>query len=284
MNLAYTLFRFKNQVNSIMRPRNTAQKMARLFLSPNQRPLKAWEHQAEQAGQRFQINEQVSAIRWLPATTNQGQPKRILLVHGWESRATQMYGLVPDLLALGFEVTALDMPLHGHSKGHQANPYVFAQTILLAQQELGEFEGVIAHSMGAAATAFSLSNGLNTQKVILVAGPSCIANTLHHFAGLMGLNNKTTRYFLEEIEKTVGIPSEQLDVLAGKQDISIPILVVHDETDREIPFSESQRMVSAFSQGELLATQGLGHRKIIKSDIFKEKMLSFFAHLPQVKV
>ena len=283
MNLAYALFRLKNQISSVIRPRNTANNMARMFLSPNQRPLKPWEQKAEQAGTRFQLTEHVSAIRWAP-TTHQGQPKRILLIHGWESRATQMYGLVPDLLDQGFEVTALDMPRHGHSTGSHSNPYIFGQTILLAQQKLGEFDGVVAHSMGAGAAAFSLQNGLNTQKLVLVAGPSSISNILHHFAGLMGLNKKTTQYFIQEIEKTVGIAREELDVLNGKKQISTPTLVVHDESDLEVPFSESQRMVSAFSQGELLVTKGLGHRQILRSDIFKEKMLSFLAPAPQLKV
>jgi len=283
MNLAYALFRLKNQISSVIRPKNTAHKMAHMFLNPNQRPLKPWEQKAEQAGTRFQLTEHVSAIRWTP-TTRQQLPKRILLIHGWESRATQMYGLVPDLLAQGFEVTALDMPRHGHSTGSQSNPYIFGQTILMAQQKLGEFDGIVAHSMGAGATAFSLQNGLNTQKLVLVSGPSSINNILNHFAGLMGLNEKTTQYFIQEIEKTVGIAKEHLDVLSGKKQITTPTLVVHDESDLEVPFSESQRMVSAFSQGELLVTKGLGHRQILKSDIFKEKMLSFLAHAPQLKV
>ncbi len=277
MNLAYALFRLKNQISSVIQPKNTAHKMARMFLNPNQKPLKPWEQKAEQAGTRFQLNDQVSAIRWTATTSKQHLPKRILLIHGWESRATQMYGLVPDLLAQGFEVTALDMPRHGHSTGSQSNPYIFGQTILMAQQKLGEFDGIVAHSMGAGATAFSLQNGLNTQKLVLVSGPSSIDNILNHFAGLMGLNKKTTQYFIQEIEKTVGIAKEHLE-------ITTPTLVVHDEADLEVPFSESQRMVSAFSQGELLVTKGLGHRQILKSDIFKEKMLSFLAHAPQLKV
>ncbi len=281
MNAALTLFRFKNQLSGIIAPQYTAQKMATMFLNPKKNPLKAWEEQAENNGKRFTINEHISAITW--DAKDHKNPKRLLLIHGWESRATQMYGLVPELLQQGYQVTALDMPMHGHTQGDKSNPFIFAQTVLMAQQALGEFDAVIAHSMGAGATAATLNENdslpgqLNTQKVILIAGPSSIENVLRHFARLVGLTKRTTRYFLNEVERNVGVSTHKLDVLSAPQKINTHTLIVHDEHDLEVPFSEAQRMVKGFNHAELLATKGLGHRQILRSDIIKEKMCEFLA-------
>ena len=113
--------------------------MGKLF---RQSPLspKAWESAAESTAERFWLLRlNFSALRWSPTVFQRDSAQIALLVHGWESRATQMAPLVPDLQALGYQVIALDMPAHGHSSGSTTNVYAFAQTLLQAQRLLGPF-------------------------------------------------------------------------------------------------------------------------------------------------
>ena len=184
MNMAFLLFRLKNQLNSLVFPVKTGANSAELFLRPRRMPPKDWEDEAEKKGKRIPLNNEVSAICWQPTTPN---GKKLLLVHGWESRATQMYGLVPPLLELGYEVFALDMPGHGQSSGRYSNAWLFTQTILLAQETFGEFDTVVAHSMGGGATSYALNRGLKANKLVLIAAPSSVERVLKHFSSLMGL-------------------------------------------------------------------------------------------------
>ncbi|WP_281560090.1 alpha/beta hydrolase [Thalassomonas sp. RHCl1] len=280
MNFALMSYRIKNQLMSFIAPSRTAKKTLAVFMRPRRSEPKAWELKAENRGERFNLNENISAIYWQgdgvtdPAS---GPGKNLLLIHGWESRATQMYGLVPRLLELGYRVTALDMPAHGKSQGDMANAEVFVQTLLLAQEKLGKFDAVIGHSMGAGAASLALSRGLETDKLVLVSGPSSIENVLRRFSKIVGLNRRATNKFIDFASELVGVHPAELD--ASKQNVGnpTPTLIVHDLDDREVPISESRRLLPAFENAEFFETRGLGHRKILKSPQLNDKIYQFLA-------
>lgn len=273
MNTAFALFRIKNQIGSLLTPDRTAVQMGRLFLTPRRYTPKAWEYDAEATAERFWLTPELSALRWHP-TVFQRETKIALLVHGWESRATQMSGFVPDLQALGYQIIALDMPAHGHSKGTISNVYEFAQTLLRAQSLLGPIALVIGHSMGAAASGVAVSLGLQTEKLVLISGPSSIETVLNRFARFIGLQARARHRFLEVIGDTVGVPPRALDVAERLQSSRVPVLIIHDDQDQEVPLSESERLASALPEAKLVVTQGLGHRKILRADAVRKAILN----------
>ena len=279
MNYAFEGYKLTNRISSVIAPGWTAKNASIKFLSPKRYEIKEWEKEAEKAGTRFNLSEQVSAIRWSESSTlDDAEPeggKQILSVHGWESRATQMYGLVKGLVKQGYSVFAVDMPGHGHSSGETSNAYLFSETVKLAQQKLGHFHAIIGHSMGAGAAAIAVGKGVTTDKLVLVSGPSSIENVLRRFSGFAGLNNKTTNKFLEFIAQYVGVPAIELDATKLLQASDVPALLIHDEHDIEVPVSESMRLAAVFSQAELFVTKGLGHRNILKSDEVFAKISSF---------
>jgi pimeloyl-ACP methyl ester carboxylesterase len=280
MNYALEGYKLTNRIGSVIAPNWAAKNASIKFLSPNRHAIKAWEREAEQAGTRFNLSEEVSVIRWsrnsnADDSSSSGSGKQILLVHGWESRATQMYGLVKGLVEQGYTVFAVDMPGHGHSTGETSNAYLFAQTIKRAQQELGHFKAIIGHSMGAGAAAIAVGKGVIADKLVLISGPSSIENVLRRFSGFVGLNKLTTNKFIDFIGQYVGVPAAELDATKLLQSCDIPALLIHDEHDIEVPFSESARLAQVFNQSELLITKGLGHRKILKSDEVIAKISSF---------
>ncbi len=274
MNLALATYRVGNQILSTFAPALAAKKATQKFLSPRHFKPKAWELNGESLGIRFNINQTISAIRWLPEQDNKTD-KRVLLVHGWESRATQMYGFVPHLLKLGYQVVAIDMPAHGLSKGTTSDANQFIQTILFAERSLGVFDLVIGHSMGASATSAAVSQGLKSKKLVLISGPSSIENVLRRFSRFIGLNSKATDFFVEFTGEKVGVKPAEIDSVMISKKNSIPTLFVHDRLDFEVPISESERLLSTFTNSELFITEGLGHRKILKSKVVMDKIDRF---------
>jgi pimeloyl-ACP methyl ester carboxylesterase len=274
MSLALKIFRLKNQLSSLIVPSWTAKKAMQIFLSPRRFPPKVWELIAENSGTRININKAISAIKW---KTDQPNPnnKAVLLAHGWESRGTQMSGFVPQLLIQGYDVVALDMPGHGHSIGDKSDPLKFAETLILAENKLGKFDAIIGHSMGAGAIGIAVSQGLFSKKLVLISGPSSIENTLTNFCKFIGLNIKSTSCFLEYIGDYVGINPSEVDKRLLQMKSRISTLVIHDENDLEIPFNEANRMLSVFPNSELFVTNGLGHRKILKSNRVLTKVNDF---------
>lgn len=274
MNYALMAFRLKHQLSSLMFSARTAENLAQNFLTPKRFEIKDWEHRAEKQGQRFQLTPDISAIRWgahhQVVEGDEGKKvenKQILLVHGWESRGTQLFGLIEGLVAKGYSVVAIDMPGHGHSKGDTSNAYLFSQTIALAQKILGHFHVIIGHSMGAGATSVAVGKGVSTDKMVLISGPSSIENVLRHFTQIVGLNNKTTDNFIAAISRLVGIPASDMDATQLLQRCDVPTLLIHDDGDREVPYGESKRLSKVIKNSQFLTTQGLGHRKILKSDV-----------------
>lgn len=284
MNIALSSYRLTNRVTSLIAPSWTAKKLLSKFLTPRHSKIKAWEVKAEAKGTRFNLNDDISAIRWLPESASDSNGiessknksfKKVLLVHGWESRATQMYGFVPQLLKQGYEVIALDMPAHGSSLGATTNPYEFSKTVLLAENILGSFEVIIGHSMGAGAANIAITEGLASQKLVLISGPSSIENVLRRFAKFLGLNNNAINFFIKHSSDFTGLKAEDIDLITVQKRTKIPTLFIHDRMDYEVPIGESERMLPVFTNSEFFVTEGLGHRKILKSELVLNKVEEF---------
>ncbi|MFQ3192847.1 MAG: pimeloyl-ACP methyl ester carboxylesterase [Paraglaciecola sp.] len=294
MNYALTGYKLTNRIGSVIAPSWVAKNASIKFLIPKRYEIKEWEKEAEKLGTRFNLSDGVSAIRWSKSAHSNGivanerapnetvsndltsnGTKQILLVHGWESRATQMYGLVKGLIKQGYSVIAVDMPGHGHSSGETSNAYLFSETVKFAQQELGHFHAIIGHSMGAGAAAIAVGKGVKTDKLVLISGPSSIENVLRRFSGFVGLNKNATHKFIDFIGQHVGVPAIEMDATKLLQASDTPTLLIHDENDVEVPASESTRLALVFNHSELWVTKGLGHRNILKSDKVFAKISSF---------
>lgn len=278
MNLAFRSYRLKNRIMSQIAPTTTAKHALARFIRPRRSTPKQWEQTAETFGTRFQINESVSAIRWLSKSHDQQtKTKKLLLAHGWESRATQMYRLVPTLIKLGYEVIAVDMPGHGHSSGETSHAEAFVQTLLLAQQRIGHFDAVIGHSLGAGASSIALSRGLLTDKLVLISGPSSVDNVLRQFSRFVGLNRRATEEFINHASQLVGVGVNDLDAAKANQSVKTPTLIIHDQEDSIIPISESERLLQTFNNAQFVKTTGLGHRKILKAEYVNRQIIEFLS-------
>jgi alpha-beta hydrolase superfamily lysophospholipase len=171
----------------------------------------------------------LSAISWGDS------PRNILLVHSWESRATQVSGFAEKFVEAGFQVIALDGPAHGQSARKQANPLMFAQAVVQVNSEIGPFETIIGHSMGGSVVAIALSEGVESKKVVLISSPSSIESVLKRFAKFIGLPTKSTQRFLDLVEEVVGRSVEALNIAKLIQSNSSKGLIIHDQDDIEIP-------------------------------------------------
>ena len=269
--------RLKNRVLGMISPEAVAKQNARLFLSPRNHPLKDWEHEAEKKGERLCFGDSLSAIRWGKSD------KRILVMHGWESRATQMFGVANVLARRGFEVIAIDAPKHGHSRGEKSNPVEFANAVTAADKAFGPFYGAVGHSMGATALAIARDKGVNLGRYVLISSPACIYDTLKAFAGFMGLSEECTNLFVHFIEEEVGRPAKELDIgdlLAAHDESS---LLVHAKDDREIPFQAMERIRDKLVNAKTVSPDGLGHRKIVRDDNVAISIHDFFSKSSSLK-
>ncbi|MCH9691164.1 MAG: alpha/beta hydrolase [Gammaproteobacteria bacterium] len=257
------LLRIKNQILGTLAPSKVAKDHVKIFLSPRRFPLKNWEENAELEGERLcfgkEFEECLSALRW-----GKGGDKRVLIMHGWESRATQMYTLAQPLLEQGYEVIAIDAPRHGLSKGKRANPVQFASSVVAACRELGPFHAAIGHSMGCAGLAMAREKGASITRLVLLASPANMLDNLQAFADFMKLPKKCTEIFINGIGITVGCPADELDVGKMLSTGQPEVLLVHDRNDIEVPFSSMARIYKKLSNARTWESSSLGHRKLVR--------------------
>ncbi len=191
-----------------------------------------------------------------------------LLVHGWGGHARQLLPLAESLRQQGLRPVLLEMPAHGRSDGSVSNLPQFARAIEYAvgrlQQDGHAVRLLAAHSLGGNAAAFAASRGLPVERLVLLAPPASPREYTRYFAHVFGLSEATRAAMQKRIESREGILMPQFEPAAVGPRIRMPTLVVHDEQDTINRFADGQAFAHAIRGAELVATRGLGHRKILK--------------------
>jgi pimeloyl-ACP methyl ester carboxylesterase len=202
-----------------------------------------------------------------------------LLVHGWGGYARQMLPLAETLAQHGLRPVLLEMPAHGRSAGSVSNLPQFARAIEYAvsrlQQEGHTLRVLAAHSLGANAAAFAASRGLPIERLVLLAPPASPHAFTRYFAHVFGLSERTRAAMQRRIEAREGILMPLLEPAAVGPRIAQPTLVVHDREDRVNRFADGVAYSDAIAGARLIATEGLGHRRILKEPAVLQEVAAF---------
>ncbi len=203
----------------------------------------------------------LAVYRWRPEGRANG---RILLMHGWAGRATQLYAFLPALLASGKEVIALDAPGHGHSHGRWSSLLQFSRALQRTVRELGPIDGAITHSFGGPSLLHAMSEGLTVPTAVLIAPPVRITDFTRNLVRMLGLGEASRQQLHAHWEQRIGIAFSELDAVKMAPTLRGKALVIHDLQDRDVPHGRGAELATAWSGADLLTTNGLGHRRILK--------------------
>lgn len=232
----------------------------RLFFTPPRAPLREAERLILEGGRRFRIEADGRPLvgwRW-------GEGPVALLVHGWGGHAGQMTELVAPLVGAGFEVVAIDLPGHGESSGDRSSIVHFAGAIEAVARYLAEVDVLIAHSFGGAGATLALSRGLRLRRAVFVAPVARFDGVWARFRDSLGLSPSVWRRVLRRSELWLGLGFNGIEPVALAPRLSLPLLVLHDASDREVPFSEGEALAAAWPGAALRPLEGLGHLRPLK--------------------
>lgn len=195
---------------------------------------------------------------------------RVLLLHGWGGYARQMLPLAQTLAAQGLAPVLIEMPAHGRSRGRTSNLPQFSRALEYIGERLRSENGqplaaLIAHSLAANAAAHAVSRGLATERLVLLAPPASPREYLHLFAQAFGLSDSTRMAVQHRIEAREGVLMGQFEPPAVGPRIRPSTLVVHDRGDSINRFADGEAYRDAIAGARLIATEGLGHRKILQA-------------------
>ncbi len=201
---------------------------------------------------------------------------RVLLVHGWSGRATQLGAFVEPLLKAGYQVHSFDAPAHGKSSGKQTNLFEMVDVLLALQQHFGDFDAIITHSFGGPCACLAVQQGLKANHIVSICPPVTTRGLVNRFASMLCLTKKTKVRLLERIEKTFGKDLwQKSSMVSVVKHINIPGFIIHDVHDADVPWEEGQAVAFAWNNAPFKITNGLGHRRILKDDEVIDSTIAF---------
>lgn len=253
-------------------PRWTAGRVYRFFSTPQKVPTPESEKAWVASGRRQVLQNGICIYEW-----GREQAPPVLLIHGWSGRGTQLGAFMPPLVALGFRVIAMDGPAHGESTGTQTNVGDFAQALIQVQHQVGPLEAAIGHSFGAGCLVLAAARGLKVRKLVLVAGPADYARVVQNFVNRMEISPRCAAIFTQKVSSAAGLEGQGLKVGEIGASLGIPVLIVHDEDDQDVRFQSALQIHEAWPGSEMLVTQGLGHRRIMKDEKVVRKVAIFIS-------
>jgi pimeloyl-ACP methyl ester carboxylesterase len=246
----------------------------RLFLTPrkHERPVRERDVLAE--ARSFSVASEdgaLSAWRWGSAG------ERVLLVHGWEGRGTQLGAFVPALIERGFSVVTFDAPAHGDSPGSLSSFFHFARSIACVARAFSPIRGLIAHSMGGASAAWASRAVPVAERLVMIAPPADIRDFTSHASAMLGLDRRAVAALETRLGKRFGMVLDEVHAARVGPLMKSPLLVIHDDGDREIPFQAGEIVARSWPNAELVRTHGLGHRRILRDPDVIAKAVDFVA-------
>jgi pimeloyl-ACP methyl ester carboxylesterase len=203
-----------------------------------------------------------------------GKGEKVLLVHGWGSRASHMSLFARIIADAGFNVFTFDAPAHSsiinNPSKELSNMFEFGRSISAVANHLGNLHAVIAHSLGAIATIFTMTGfmklkGYNfiSKKVVLVSSPSSVESIITSFSKRENLTESEKSTLQLGLEKDFDFSVSDYFVSSALKNISIELMVIHDEDDDDVPISNAYDFQKTMPEIVLYFTKGLGHKKIL---------------------
>ncbi|CAM2815514.1 putative hydrolase [Legionella steigerwaltii] len=209
--------------------------------------------------------------RFAPQKNSKG--KKILITHGWISRAAYMARLIRVLHQQGYEVYALDFPAHGEAKGLQL-PWTDAVAILKDTiNQYGPFYGVIGHSFGGS----MLLNTLNVagqlpdwqlnqkpERAILIASPTQMRSPVNRIAKKFKLSGHGYLQLRQVMQQQARFDIKLVRLRHFiSQSPNIPFLCIHGELDKTISTKESIEFCKKYPGAKLCLLPEANHVSVL---------------------
>ena len=206
---------------------------------------------------------------------NKFGPKKVLLVHGWNGRGTQLVSIAKAFKELNYTIISFDAPGHGKSTKTAANMKHFIEAVFELDKKYNGFDVMIGHSLGGMSVINSLGRGLQTDKAVIIGSGNTTKAITEDFLGTIGMKQKLTSTLINLFERKYNDKMTNYDVADQALKVNVPVLIIHDKNDKDVPFTAAEAISKNLQNNELLITTGLGHRKILGDEKVIEKIVQF---------
>jgi pimeloyl-ACP methyl ester carboxylesterase len=247
---------------------------AKLFTTPIKHKIPKREFEMEHKSTQKLLY--IPAINKSIVTYEYGKSTRkIILVHGWSGRGTQLFKIADELVKLGYSTISFDAPAHGKSEGKTTIMSEFIHSILEIEKQFGPFEIAIGHSLGGMSVLNAIKDGLQVNKAIIIGSGDIVQDILDEFIEKLGLKQEISEHLRDRFENKYQVKMDDFSAYKAAKKVKIPVLVIHDNDDPEVSAKAGIHIHKQLKNGTLYLTEGLGHRKILGNQNVIKKITDF---------
>jgi alpha-beta hydrolase superfamily lysophospholipase len=194
---------------------------------------------------------------------------------------------VKPLVEAGYRVVAFDLPSHNESDPGALAPgrttaIECAHAIAAMIETHGSAHAVVAHSLGANATALAAAQGAHVGRLVFLAPMGDFPLYLDLFAARHGFGRRIRAGLHRRLEKRIAMPLQETNMTRiGRRANYPPLLLIHDPDDPDSPYAASERLATSWQGARLLTTRGLGrlaHYRILRHRPAIRAGLEFIGH------
>lgn len=207
-----------------------------------------------------------------------GEGPSVLLVHGWGGRGSQMAHLAKPLITAGYRVITFDALAHGESTLKQTDIFEMSEIIKEIALSTNGFHAIVSHSLGGMVTAIALKDGLKTNKLVTSAPSATIHYYFKQFAKQTNASQRTINSLMEFIENEFEMKLDEMSLATIISKLDTPGLIIHDKDDKIIHYTESIALSKSWPNSELVFTERLGHRGILRNSEIIAKIVNFIGN------
>lgn len=200
----------------------------------------------------------------------------VLIMGGWNGRASQFGELIPALQNAGFRVIGIDPPGHGNAGGKTSSILNIADTIRTLTEKYTDIEHFIGHSAGAVAGIIAQHEHQCFKSLCLISMPNDSRWLLDSYCQQLRIRQKTAEHIKQLFLQRHGDDAfERTSAVHFIEEIEAPALLIHDQKDRLVPLSQSEELSKRNPRLNLHITRHLGHFRIISAAQTSEKICDF---------
>jgi pimeloyl-ACP methyl ester carboxylesterase len=260
------------KIAEIFAPGVAARRYYRMWFKTHRFDVPKHEQDLMQHAQRVELQapNRVIAYAW-------GNGPKVLLVHGWNGRGAQMSAIITRLIDAGYGVIAFDAPGHGASEGDQSSLFEYADTVTSLAEKYGPFAATVTHSFGGLVMAYCIHHQrVETGRLVAIASPVSLRTVFDGWTERLKIRPNVVQRIKSRISQRFGVDVwTDIDVKKLAAGQTLPVLVIHDKQDRDLPFACANYYAKAWESSRLVATEGLGHRKILRDAEVVDKIIGF---------
>lgn len=200
--------------------------------------------------------------------------KKILLVHGWSGRGTQLAHFA-ESLEDEFSFISFDAPAHGASTGKKSNMLEFIACIKYLAEKYGPFYAAIGHSLGGMAIINAAARDVKFEKLVSIGAGDTITDIAYGFAEKLEMKPKMGKKLKAYFDEKMGFDIDDYSTHKAAQKLEEPLFIVHDKNDKEVAVSCAENIRQYSKNARYLETENLGHTKILRDSKVIDDVIEF---------